>query len=381
MSKHRETGHLVERSPGHWAIVISVRDPATGKRKRQWHSFTGTKKEAQAERIKLLAAINAGTAIEPTKVTVANFVRARVDQWEAAGDITAKTAQRYRQLIENQMAPHLGAKPLQKLSRLDVEAWHTVLRNGGLAARTIRQAHRVLGKALSEAERDTLVAKNVCRQQRAPKVAHSEMTIVQDVPGFVDKLRGSRLYILATVALFTGMRLGEILALRWSRIDLDRGVIEVREALEETKAFGVRFKAPKSKAGRRDVTLPDILVDVLREHRKATLELRLQLGLGKLPPDALLFANLEGQPQRPSNVSSDWGDFAQRIGIPEITFHALRHTHASQLIAQGVDIVTISQRLGHAKPNITLATYAHMFHTDDSKAAAAINAALSGRVG
>jgi integrase len=381
MSKHRETGHLLERSPGHWAIVISVRDPATGKRKRQWHSFRGTKQEAKAERIRLLAAMNAGTAVEPTKVTVANFVRARVDQWEAAGDIAAKTAQRYRQLIENQMAPHLGAKPLQKLSRLDVEAWHTVLRNVGLAARTIRQAHRVLGKALSEAERDTLVAKNVCRQQRAPKVAHSEMTIVQDVPGFVDRLRGSRLYILATVALFTGMRLGEILALRWSRIDLDRGVIEVREALEETKAFGVRFKAPKSKAGRRDVTLPDILVDVLREHRKATLELRLQLGLGKLPPDALLFANLEGQPQRPSNVSSDWGDFAQRIGIPEITFHALRHTHASQLIAQGVDIVTISQRLGHAKPNITLATYAHMFHTDDSKAAAAINAALSGRVG
>jgi integrase len=381
VSKHRETGHLVERSPGHWAIVISVRDPATGKRKRQWHPFRGTKTEAKAERIRLIAAMNAGTAVEPTKVTVANFVRARVDQWEAAGDIAAKTAQRYRQLIENQMAPHLGAKPLQKLSRLDVEAWHTVLRNGGLAARTIRQAHRVLGKALSEAERDTLVAKNVCRQQRAPKVAHSEMTIVQDVPGFVDKLRGSRLYILATVALFTGMRLGEILALRWSRIDLDRGVIEVREALEETKAFGVRFKAPKSKAGRRDVTLPDILVDVLREHRKATLELRLQLGLGKLPPDALLFANLEGQPQRPSNVSSDWGDFAQRIGIPEITFHALRHTHASQLIAQGVDIVTISQRLGHAKPNITLATYAHMFHIDDSKAAAAINAALSGRVG
>jgi integrase len=381
MSKHRETGHLLERSPGHWAIVISVRDPATGKRKRQWHSFRGTKQEAKAERIRLLAAMNAGTAVEPSKVTVANFVRARVDQWEAAGDITAKTAQRYRQLIENQMAPHLGAKPLQKLSRLDVEAWHTVLRNGGLAARTIRQAHRVLGKALSEAERDTLVAKNVCRQQRAPKVAHSEMTIVQDVPGFVDRLRGSRLYILATVALFTGMRLGEILALRWSRIDLDRGVVEVREALEETKAFGVRFKAPKSKAGRRDVTLPDILVDVLREHRKTTLELRLQLGLGKLPPDALLFANLEGQPQRPSNVSSDWGDFAQRIGIPEITFHALRHTHASQLIAQGVDIVTISRRLGHAKPNITLATYAHMFHTDDSKAAAAINAALSGRVG
>ena len=81
-------------------------------------------------------------------------------------------------------------------------------------------------------------------------------------------------------------------------------------------------------------------------------------------------------PLQPSNVSSDWGDLAERIGAPGVTFHGLRHTHASQLIASGVDIVTISKRLGHAKPSVTLAIYAHMFHTDDSKAANAINAAL-----
>ena len=103
----------------------------------------------------------------------------------------------------------------------------------------------------------------------------------------------------------------------------------------------------------------------------------MQLGAGKLPDDALLFANLEGEPLQPSNVSSDWGDLAGRLGIPGVTFHGLRHTHASQLIAAGVDIVTVSKRLGHAKPSVTLAIYAHMFHTDDSKAAAAINAALA----
>jgi len=291
--------------------------------------------------------------------------------------ISARTAQRYRQLIENQIAPHLGPKTLQKLTRLDVEGWHTALRNGGLAARTIGHAHRVLGKALGDAERDGAVVKNVCKLQKVPKVTEVEMVIVRDVPAFVDKLRGERLYVPAMVALFSGMRLGEVLALRWNRVDLDGKVLKVREALEQTKAHGIRFKPPKSKAGRRDITLPDILIDALREHRKAALELQMRLGAGRLPDDALLFSTIEGKPLQPSNLSSDWGELAERIGEPGVTFHALRHTHASQLIASGVDIVTISKRLGHAKPSVTLAIYAHMFTTDDSKAAAAINAALN----
>ena len=377
MSKRRAEGMVKERSPGHWAIVLSVKDPATGKRKRKWHSFKGNLTEAKAERRRLLASLDAGTYVEPTKATVADFVRGRVDQWELAGNITARTAERYRRLLENQIVPQLGTKALRKLSRLDLEGWHTALRSGGLSARTIGHAHRVLGKALRDAEKDNLVAKNVCKIEQPPRVPEGEMVIVQDVPGFVAKLQGSALYVPAIVALFTGMRLSEILALRWSRVDLDRGVIEVREALEETKAFGVRFKAPKSRAGRRDITLPTIATDALREYRRATLEQRLQLGIGKLPPDALLFANLKGQPLRSSVVSSDWCELAAKIGMPEITFHALRHTHASQVIAAGVDIVTVSKRLGHAKPDITLRVYAHMFRTDDSKAAAAINAAMS----
>jgi integrase len=110
---------------------------------------------------------------------------------------------------------------------------------------------------------------------------------------FIGQLKTSaRLYVPAMVSLFTGMRLGEVLALRWEYVDLERGMICVREALEHTKAHGIRFKAPKSKAGRRDITLPDLLVNLLREHRKAHLELRLKLGAGKLPEDALLFGDI-----------------------------------------------------------------------------------------
>jgi integrase len=272
--------------------------------------------------------------------------------------------------------PFLGTKTLQKLTRLDIEGWHNSLHQAGLAARTIGHAHRVLHQALGDAESDGLVVKNVCRLQKAPKPVEQEMAIVQDVPDFIGKIRGSRLYVHAILALTTGMRLGEVLALRDEHVDLDKMVVRVREALEETKAHGVRTKPPKTKSGRRDISLPDITLEALSEHRRQLFEMRMKLGIGRLPKEALLFAALDDGPLRPGNVSSDWGEIAAAIGMPEITFHGLRHTHASQLIASGVDIVTISKRLGHAKPSVTLAIYAHMFHTDDSKAAAAIYEAL-----
>src|SRR5262245_19092717 len=189
-------GHIRERSPGHWAIIMDIREPATGKRKRKWHSFKGTKREAQVKKAELIAALSRGDYVERSKTTVAELVRSRVDQWEAAGETTARTAERYRELTKNQIVPHIGMKAVQKLTRLDIEGWHTALRNTGLAARTIGHAHRVLGKALRDALKDDLITKNVCTIQRAPKVAESEMVIVRDVPAFIAAVRTSeRFYV------------------------------------------------------------------------------------------------------------------------------------------------------------------------------------------
>jgi integrase len=224
------------------------------------------------------------------RTSVASFARARVAQWECAADISARTAQRYRQLVENQIVPHLGGKALQRLTRLDDEGWHSTLRNGGLAARTIGHAHRVLAKALGDAERDNIIVRNVCKQQKAPKVAEREMVIVRDVPGLIDKLAGERLYVQAVLAVTVGLRLGEVLALTDRRVDLDGRTVDVCAALEETAVHGIRVKTPKSKAGRRKLTLPDVAVDALREHRRELLEWRMKLGIGKLAPDDLLFS-------------------------------------------------------------------------------------------
>jgi integrase len=306
-------GHIRRRGKASWELKFDVgRAPATGRRLIQYHSFRGTKREAQMKLAQLIASVGQGTYVEPSKVTVAEHLRARVDQWEAAGDISGRTAQRYRQLVENQIVPHLGDRLLQKLKRVDIEGWHTALRSGGrrrgsggVAARTIGHAHRVLSKSLSDAAKDDLITRNVCKIEAAPKVEETELRILKahELRTLLAKLQDHPLAAAAITAIFTGMRLGEILALRWANTDLENGLIRVREALEETKAHGIRFKAPKTKRGRRDITLPDVVIRTLRDHRRRQLELRMQLGLGKLPEDALVFPTIEGSAASPSNVS------------------------------------------------------------------------------
>jgi integrase len=157
-------------------------------------------------------------------------------------------------------------------------------------------------------------------------------------------------------------------------------VIRVREAIEQTQA-GIRFKEPKTEAGRRDITLPDDLIAILRDHRRLQLEQRVALGRGKSPDDALVFPNRDPNkddtPESPNALTLEWSRVAAALGIG-VSFHALRHTHASQLIARGISIPMVAKRLGHASQKVTLEVYSHMFETTDAKAADAIGAALSG---
>jgi hypothetical protein len=129
----------------------------------QFVTFRGTKREAQVKLAELIAAVGNNSYVEPSRITVADFVRARIDQWEGAGDISPRTVQRYRELLDNQITPHVGRMLVQKLKPLDVEQWHTALRATGIAARTIGHAHRVLGKALRDAERNEVINRNVAK--------------------------------------------------------------------------------------------------------------------------------------------------------------------------------------------------------------------------
>lgn len=161
----RRAGHVRPRGKGSWELKFDAeRDPATGKRKIQYASFKGTKKEAQVELARLIAAVGDATYVEPSKLTVAEHIRGRIDQWETSEAITVRMAQRYRQLLNGQIRPHIGIRLVQKLSTVEVEKWHATLRTGGrhrgkggVSSRTVVHAHRVLSHALDDAMRHGVV--------------------------------------------------------------------------------------------------------------------------------------------------------------------------------------------------------------------------------
>lgn len=378
-------GHLRQRSPGSFELKFDAGRDASGKRIVETRTVKGGRRAAQTELAKLVSAVDQGEHVRRSPTTVGAFVEERIERWVALGQVTPKTAERYNELLANQIAPLIGQIALQALRASDIERWHGTLRvsgrkdgNGGLSALTIRHAHRLLGKALKEAQRHDLVIRNAASMQPPPRVPRTEVKILNtdQMRGLVRDLKGHPVYPKAVLALFAGMRLGEIVALRWGSLDLDRKTATVRSSLEETQA-GLRFKTPKSEAGARTIDLPDIAVETLRVYRRQQQEQRLALGAGKLTDDTLVFGRLGGAPQTPNALSKEWAAAAASIELAEITFHSLRHAHASQLIDVGVDIVTISKRLGHASPTITLGTYAHLFNKRGDKAAEAINGAVA----
>jgi integrase len=230
-------------------------------------------------------------------------------------------------------------------------------------------------QCLNEAVQHGLVVRNVARLQRPPKVEHEPVEIIPaDAIGpMLEKLGGHAFYPLVVTSLYTGLRRGEQLALTWADVDLDAKVLRVERALDEVLA-GVTVKAPKTKAGRRTITLPDVVVDVLRDLRREQMERGLFLRAGRLPADAPVFPNHDGGYRVPHNFSTTWLRLVRRLGLPKVSWHALRHTHASILISVGVDIATIASRLGHENVATTLSTYTHLFAADDRAAADAINA-------
>lgn len=235
-------------------------------------------------------------------------------------------------------------------------------------------AHRVLQLALQTAVKNGTLARNVAAVHKPPKVEQTEIEILSpdQVADTLARLEGHALFPIASLALDSGMRRGELLGLQWGDVDLDGGTLRVERSIEETKA-GLRIKPPKTKRGRRNIALPAETVAMLRAHKVKTMELRLALGMGNITPETWVFSTADGKPLSPDNLSRDWRRVCIAKNLPRVPFHALRHTHASVLIRAGVDILTISRRLGHSKPSVTLDVYGHLLGGTDRAAAEAIS--------
>jgi integrase len=241
-----------------------------------------------------------------------------------------------------------------------------------LSARTTGHAHRVLHRGLEIALSRELVSRNVASVIAPPKVEDTETKALKadEIAPVLEALKGHWLEPIAVVALATGQRRGELLGLTWGAVDLERGIMTISRSLEQTRS-GLRFKAPKTKSGRREIGLPPIAIEALEAHRLRQLEMRMKLGLGKLTSDALIFTTPDFQPMPPNNLSRDWARFVKARKLPPISFHSLRHSHVSMLIASKLDPLMVARRVGHASPTTTLRTYAHMWKSDDAAANAA----------
>lgn len=371
-------GHIRPRGKGSWELKFDLpRDPVTGKRRTRYVSFRGTKSEARAHLRILIGKVEERTYVEPAKMTLKDYL----ERWleHARTTVSPRTHERYGELLRNHVSSHLGATKLSDLQPIQVqELYRKLLSNGrldgkgALSGLTVKHIHRVFKEALRQAVRWKMLAANPADNVDPPKAEHSEIEILEPehVEGILIAIRRTRLLAPVIVALNTGLRRGELLALRWKDIDFEGTALTVRQSLEETGA-GLRFKEPKSRRSRRTVALPAAAVDTLRHHKLRQMETYLKLG-SKWSTEALVFGRFDGQPIRPRNFSKEFSRVVKRAGL-KVTFHGLRHTHATMLLKQNVHPKIVSDRLGHASVAITLDTYSHVIPSMQDVAARAMD--------
>ena len=356
-------GHIRERSPGKWAIVLDLYDE-TGKRRRKWHSFSGTKRQAQEECARLVTALKAGNYIEPTRQTVAEFL----DEWLAfiKPSVSQKTHERYTEILRKGVAPLLGDVTLAKLKTDRIDAVFSKALSegrrdgqGGLSPRTVHHMRRVLIKALNQAVVWDRLVKNPAHASTPPKVERKPMLAydAKQTAELLEAMRPTRMFAPVLLAVMCGLRRGEIAALRWRNVDLESRIISIVESAEQT-VEGVRYKEPKS-GNTRTVALSVGVAEQLKAHRARQAEELLRLGLR---PNASSFvvSQVDGKPLQPRSITHEWVRLIEKTSLPRIRFLDLRHTHASQMLAAGVHPKVASERLGHSTVGITLDLYSHV---------------------
>jgi integrase len=383
----RSAGHIRQRSKGSWELRYSRgTDPATGKRLVVTTTVRGDRKAAERELRRLLRTVDTGEHVDPTRMTV----RAWLTQWHEAvrSEVSPKTHERYGEIVNNFLIPALGALPLAKLTPSHIEKaysdWASGGRRdgkpGGLAPLTRRYIHIVFKSALARAVEQQLLVRNPADilTKRLPKVERKEMVTwaPEQSAQFLEIIKHTRTYWPVLVALATGMRRGEVLALRWKNVDLDRGTLRVMQSLEQTKN-GLRFKDTKTSKVRA-IVLPAYAVEELRRFKRQQAEELLALGI-RQTGDALVCCRADGKPLQPRSLTHQFAMLRKSMemeGLPRLRFHDMRHTHATQLLAGGVHPKVAQERLGHSTITTTMDLYSHVTDTMQADAAVRLDTAF-----
>jgi integrase len=369
-------GSVIKRGST-YSIVLDLGRGPDGRRQRRWHSGYRTRKDAERARVELLAQVDHGIYVEPSRLTVAVFLR---DQWLLAltGQVRPTTLHSYRSNLERYVLPRIGQLPLQRLTPAHLNTLYGALLAAGgrdgqpLSARTVQAIHMTVRKALGDAARWGLVVRNVAALASPPKPRRADMRTwtAAELRAFLEHVQDERLAALWMLAASTGMRRGEMLGLRWVDVDLDRGRVAVRQTLV-IAGRQVVISEPKTSRSRRSIALDSRSVAALRSWRAAQAAERLAWGAG-WTDSGLVFTREDGMPIHPEWLSDAFEWRIKTAGLPRIRLHDLRHTHASLGLAAGVPIKVMSERLGHTSSSFTADAYQHVTPGLEEEAAATV---------
>ena len=313
----------------------------------------------------------AGTYTPPSKLTVSQWL----DIWLAdyCTNVKPRTLEKYQGIVTNQIKPGIGKIKLTKLSKMDVQKFCNNLKNKRtrepLAPKTIKDIHGILHKALQVAVKFDILKINVADKINIelPKVEQAEIKPLdnEQIGKFLKSIQGHRYKDLFMVDLFTGMREGEICGLSWNQINFKEGTITISQQLQkDPRNRELVITSPKN--GKSRIIRPaETVMQILQDRKREQFLSRQSAGDGWKNEWNLVFTQKNGSPVHPHSVYDAFKQIANRIGCPEARFHDLRHSFATIALANGDDIKTVSETLGHYAASFTLSVYGHS--TDDMK--------------
>lgn len=339
-----------------YEVTIGV-DPETGKRKRKKKRGFATKREAQSALNKLIAEIESGEYIEPTKILFGEYLKDFMKVRET--ELELETFLNEKDNLEAHVIPALGNVSISDITVAKLQKFvNDLITEKDLKPSSVKKVFSPVSIALDRAVKMELIPKNPAENVVRPKISKEEMKVwtSEQVNHFLKHARNDRLFVLFHLAFTTGLRQGELLGLRWKDVDLENGIIRVTQTLR--RKSGLK-NGGKTYSATRTVTLLKETIPILKKHRARVLREKLRGGEDYKDND-LVICTSKGTPVSPRNALRSFKRLTKNAGLPEIRFHDIRHTHATLLLLAEVNPKIVAERLGHSKVSITLDTYSHV---------------------
>ncbi|MGG0177186.1 tyrosine-type recombinase/integrase [Gottfriedia acidiceleris] len=350
----------IKKKGNTWSFRIDIgKNPETGNRRQLYKSGFTTKKAAELAKAELLTSIKNDGYHVPSNETLAQLM---INWLETTyrHEVQITTFEKTVGIVTNRLIPAFKHALVREIKPLDLQLFFADRFKEGLSPAYIKTMRNILNKAFNTAITWEIIDKNPMEAIKGPSIKNTKKAVWNEteIIMFLDHCEELRWKVAFNLALNTGVRRGELLALRWSNIDFKENTLLINEALTRTKEHGLLFKEPKSKNSNRKILIPESIVELLKQLKEEQVKIKLQLGNNYHAND-LVVATYDGKPIDPRNLVRKFKQITEIAGLKKIAFHGLRHSNATLLMNKGVNPKIVSVRLGHSNIGITLDLYSH----------------------